>query len=116
MIACSVCRAENTAGPVCRRCRADLGLLFQLEEQRALALAAATRHVAHGEGSAAALCAGHAHWLRRAEDSGRVLAMGRLLGRDFAGAWDAYRSLPATSAIRERGSAPRKGSEYGSKS
>jgi hypothetical protein len=57
--------------------------------------------VAHGEGGAAALCAGHAHWLRGGEDSGRMLAVGRLLEHDFGGAWDAYRSLPAASAIRE---------------
>ena len=33
MIACPVCRAEN-AEQTCRRCRADLGLLFDLESRR----------------------------------------------------------------------------------
>lgn len=31
---CPVCRAENDRGPNCRRCRADLSLLFALEKQR----------------------------------------------------------------------------------
>ena len=31
---CPVCRATNDQGPQCRRCKADLGLLFRLEAQR----------------------------------------------------------------------------------
>ena len=42
MIACPVCRAEN-AERTCRRCRADLGLLFDLESQRSIELAQAQR-------------------------------------------------------------------------
>ncbi len=30
---CPVCRAENPVGPDCRRCKADLSLLFQVEVQ-----------------------------------------------------------------------------------
>ncbi len=43
---CPVCKAENAAGPACRRCKADLSLLFQLEEQRERTLAAARRLLA----------------------------------------------------------------------
>lgn len=32
-ITCPCCRAANASGPQCRRCKADLGLLFALEEQ-----------------------------------------------------------------------------------
>jgi hypothetical protein len=42
VIACPVCRAEN-AERTCRRCRADLGLLFDLELQRSTDLAQARR-------------------------------------------------------------------------
>ena len=31
---CPVCRATNDQGAQCRRCKADLGLLFRLEAQR----------------------------------------------------------------------------------
>ena len=92
MVRCPVCRAENTAGPQCRRCRADLGLLFALEEQRELTLSAGALCAARGQGSEAARLAGRAHWLRRGPDAARLLAIGRLLQRDFAGAWQAYQS------------------------
>ena len=45
---CPVCRAEVEQGPNCRRCRADLAMLFTLEEQRARALAAAYWYAAQG--------------------------------------------------------------------
>jgi hypothetical protein len=87
---CPVCRAENAAGPTCRRCRADLSLLFDLEERRAHALAAAERSAARGAGGEVVRFAGEAHRLRRGEDSRRLLALGHLLRRDFAGAWQTY--------------------------
>jgi len=92
MIRCPACRAENTSGPLCRRCRADLSLLFELEERRARALAAAARYACLGEGTAATHFACQAHWLRRGEDSWRLVVLGQLLERDFAGAWKVYRS------------------------
>ena len=45
---CPVCKAENAQGPACRRCKADLSLLFALEERRAWALAEARRLLAAG--------------------------------------------------------------------
>ena len=38
---CPVCKADNSQGPQCRRCKADLSLLFALEEQRRRTLAEA---------------------------------------------------------------------------
>jgi hypothetical protein len=67
---------------------------LELEERRARALTAAARCVATGDGERAAVYAGEAHLLRRGEDSRRLLALGSLLRRDFAGAWEAYRSRP----------------------
>jgi hypothetical protein len=47
MIACPVCRAEN-AERTCRRCRADLGMLFDVEAQRQSAEAGARRRAVAG--------------------------------------------------------------------
>ena len=76
-IVCPCCKAANDAGPACRRCKADLTLLFQLEADRERLLAA-------GEFE-------RAHQLRHGEDSLRGIALARLLERDFAGALAAYR-------------------------
>jgi hypothetical protein len=89
-IRCPVCRADNRDGPACRRCRADLSLLFALERQRERALARARRYAQAGEVDGVLREARRAHRLRRGEDSRRLLALGCLLGRDFAGAWRWY--------------------------
>ena len=90
---CPVCRAENAQGPTCRRCRADLSLVFQLEEQRAWALGEAQRRLAAGQADEADALAEQADWMRSAVDSRRQLAATRLMRRDFAGAWACYRAL-----------------------
>ncbi|HXG08159.1 MAG TPA: hypothetical protein VNK04_00045 [Gemmataceae bacterium] len=87
---CPVCKAENDAGPQCRRCRADLALLFALEEQRRRALAEAYRHLARSRLRQALALAEGADTLRRDVESQRLLAMIHLLHRDFARAWQAY--------------------------
>ena len=86
-IRCPVCKAENATGPACRRCKADLSLVFALEEQRENALSAARSALVAGrydEARRAALWADHA---RRDEESRRLLALTALLRRDHAGAW-----------------------------
>ena len=83
---CPACRAENATGPLCRRCRADLSLLFTLEEQRAYLLAAAQAAVSEGDGPRAVWLAQAAQHLRAGEDARRLLALGHLLRRDFAAA------------------------------
>jgi hypothetical protein len=87
---CPVCKAENTTGPQCRRCRADLSLLFALEEQRERALAEARRHIGRGEGGPAVAAAQAAEALRSGEDARRLLVLGCLLQPDFARAWELY--------------------------
>jgi hypothetical protein len=84
---CPVCKAENTQGPTCRRCKADLSLLFQLEDQRARTLAEARRLLSAGRADQAEERAEEADWQRCDEESRRMLALTRLLARDFAGAW-----------------------------
>jgi hypothetical protein len=96
-IRCPVCRADNAAGPACRRCRADLSLLFRLEGQRAAALDHARRHALAGDAGRVLREATRAHELRKGEDSRRLLALGHLLARDFAGAWRWYNGIKAGS-------------------
>ena len=52
MIACPVCRAEN-AERTCRRCRADLGLLFDVEAQHEAARRRAVAGLLAGDFAAA---------------------------------------------------------------
>jgi hypothetical protein len=86
-IRCPVCKADNMTGPACRRCKADLSLVFALEEQRASAMHAARSALArrhYGEAHRAARLADH---LRRDEASRRIVAVTALLCRDHAEAW-----------------------------
>ena len=66
---CPACRAENDEGPQCRRCRADLSLLFALEEQRRAALTLAYRCLTEGQCSRALAIAEGVDTLRRDEES-----------------------------------------------
>ena len=93
---CPVCKADNLQGPQCRRCKADLSLLFELEEQRQRALAEARHRLRCGEWLQAARQAETANWLRGDEDSRQLAAVAHLLGRDFAGAWQCYQNWRAT--------------------
>jgi hypothetical protein len=90
---CPVCKATNDSGPQCRRCRADLGLLFSLEEQRRHILAAASRHLAEGRAMEAQALAQRADELRGDQESRRLLALSALLRCDFAGAWRYYQLI-----------------------
>jgi hypothetical protein len=90
---CPVCKAENARGPQCRRCKADLGLLFELEEQRGRALACARQALARGHGPEARAAAARADWLRSDEESRRLLAAAYLLGRDYARAWQYHQAV-----------------------
>jgi hypothetical protein len=86
-IRCPVCKAENATGPTCRRCKADLSLVFALEEQREWAMSAARNALVAGryeEAQRAALWADH---VRRDEASRRLVALAALLRRDHALAW-----------------------------
>jgi hypothetical protein len=94
---CPVCKAENSQGPQCRRCKADLSALFALEGQRAQALAAAGQGLLSRQIEPAFRLAQHADWLRRDESSLRLLALAALLQRDFAQAWRYYRLIKTPS-------------------
>lgn len=88
---CPVCRADNPSPPNCRRCKADLALLFTLEEQRTRALHTARAFLRHGDLARAEAFAAGAHALRHDSDSLQLLALVHLLRRDFDSAWECYR-------------------------
>jgi hypothetical protein len=81
-----VCKADNAQGPGCRRCKADLSLLFRLEEERGHLLASAAECLRTGRFAEALRQAQRAHALRHGEKSARLLALANLLLRDFAAA------------------------------
>ncbi len=80
---CPVCRAEND-DVTCRRCKADLSLMVEVEESRRQALARAAHAAAIGRGMATLQHAEAAHRIRRDAESWRWLAVGALLVHDFA--------------------------------
>lgn len=92
---CPVCKADNPQGPQCRRCKADLSLLFALEEQRRGILAEARNCLHRGEWQATAEHAETANWLRGDEDAQQLAAVAHLLRRDFASAWQCYQNWRA---------------------
>jgi hypothetical protein len=80
---CPVCKAENTEGPTCRRCKADLSLLFGLESQRDHDMAEARRLSCAGQTDEAARLAMRANGLRSDADSRRLVAVTSLLDHEF---------------------------------
>ncbi|MBV9123101.1 MAG: hypothetical protein JO112_07080 [Planctomycetes bacterium] len=87
---CPVCRAR-VEGPQCRRCRADLSLLFQLEEQRDRTLASGYQLLQQGQPDQALIDAEQADAFRRDQDARRLQALCHLVQRHFAAAWRAYK-------------------------
>ncbi len=80
---CPVCKAENALEATCRRCKADLSLLVQVETQRGRALAAALRFLSDGRPNAALQAATLAHQVRAGNDSARLLAVCHLWADNY---------------------------------
>lgn len=91
---CPVCKADNPAGPNCRRCKADLRMLFALERRRAELLARSRRAFDAGSPDEALQLAADADDLRRGEDTRRWRAALNLLAGQFGEAWRLYRATP----------------------
>jgi hypothetical protein len=89
---CPCCRAINDAGPICRRCKADLSLLFALESRRGSLLATAKQFAADGQYADALFAVHEADSLRRGQDTLQLHATLRLLIRDFTEAYIYYRA------------------------
>ena len=99
-IPCPCCKASNDAGPTCRRCKADLSLLFKLEADRAALVEQARELAAQSLYPESLAALDRAAQLRRGDDVLRVRAVVLLLSRDHAGALAAYHDL--TPARPER--------------
>ena len=85
-IACPACRAENS-DRVCRRCRADLSLIWDLEAQRQRLLADACDALRRHDSSRAIDIAQSARHLRDGPDAARLIACANLIRGKF------YRAL-----------------------
>jgi hypothetical protein len=97
MIRCPVCKASLEQGPACRRCKADLSLLFQLDEQRQQALQTARACLQRGEWRRASAILDGVEALRCDDEVRRLRAAALLMQRDFAGAWRVYQETTPSS-------------------
>jgi hypothetical protein len=98
---CPVCKAMVEQHPQCRRCRADLSLLFAVERQAQVAGEEAVRLAGQGRDVEALHLAGRAAALHSTKETQRFLAVLHLRGRDFAAAWAAYQSYAGERAADE---------------
>jgi methylphosphotriester-DNA--protein-cysteine methyltransferase len=89
---CPVCRADVGQATQCRRCRADLSLLVELEKQRQQVMAAAYRCLHQGRFLQALVLAEGADTLHHDEDTKRLRMLIYILRRDFAAAFRLYSS------------------------
>jgi hypothetical protein len=93
-VVCPVCRQRNEQPPLCRRCKADLSLLFALEAQRTRALTTGFRALAEGNADEALTQADRTEEMRIGTDARRLRALAHLLRREF----DAALSVALTTA------------------
>ena len=98
---CPVCKAENSDPPTCRRCKADLSLVFALEADRTATLGRARQALAAGRWHEALRAATRGDGLRHDEESGRLVAVAALLCGDHALAWRRYRRLNPSIAGKQ---------------
>ena len=89
---CPICKANNDTGPACRRCKADLSMLFDLEAHRTSCLATAQARLGDEASRAAAR---QADEIRHGRDAQQLLALASLLRGDHAQAWQAYQRARA---------------------
>jgi len=95
---CPVCKAMVEQGPQCRRCRADLSLLFAVERQAQEAREEAVHLARNGREEEALHLAVRAAALHSTEETQRLLAVLHLRRREFAAAWVAYQSRAGNRA------------------
>jgi Flp pilus assembly protein TadD len=92
-ITCPCCRAANDAGPACRRCKADLTLLFAVADRRGFLVSEARNLAADGKYGDALRSLDEAAALRAGDDVRQLGAAVRLLAGDYAAARAAYDGL-----------------------
>jgi len=89
-IQCPVCKAINETGPTCRRCKADLSILFQIEDRRNGLMADAKAALARDDTRTSLDRARAADGLRRDSESARLLACASLMRGDYPEALRLY--------------------------
>jgi len=89
-VPCPCCKAANDAGPVCRRCKADLSLLFAVDAERTALVTAARALAAESRFPESLAALARAAQLRHGPDVPRLRAAVLLLARDFPAARRAY--------------------------
>lgn len=92
-LSCPCCRAANDTGPACRRCKADLSLLFAVADRRGFLVSEARKLAAKGKFAEALRSLEEAAALRAGDDVRRLSAAVRLLAGDYAAALAAYDGL-----------------------
>src|SRR5262245_30841405 len=90
ILRCPVCRADNTAPPACRRCKADLSMLWTVETERADRLARAAAAAWCGNLDDALEELEMAAELRQDQDVQRMKACVHLLAGDYESALEGY--------------------------
>jgi len=88
-IPCPCCKASNESGPACRRCKADLSLLFAVDAERTERMHDARRMLGEARYDDALQSLEEAVKLRRGGDLSRLKAVAFLLKRDFRAALNA---------------------------
>jgi hypothetical protein len=81
---CPVCRADNDEKPACRRCKADLTLMWAVEERRGGFLRAAHNCLRLGQYEQALDHLGRVRELRQGADADRLMALVNMMAGDFA--------------------------------
>jgi hypothetical protein len=89
-VTCPCCRAGNDVGPTCRRCKADLSLLFAVADRREHLVSEARNLAAWGKYAEALRSLEEAAALRAGDDVRRLSAALRLLAGQYAAALAAY--------------------------
>jgi hypothetical protein len=87
-IRCPACKADNATPPTCRRCKADLSLMWALEQQRTAHLIEAREAVADQRFDDALEELDAAETLRAGPDVRRYRACVHLLAGNFAEAME----------------------------
>lgn len=102
LVRCPVCGVADQAGPACRRCKADLTLLLQLERGRGTRMARAWRLLRQGCLDESIQAASEVLSLRHGADAIRLIAIAHLLRGDPEAAWRAYCNVlpPAQPIVR----------------
>lgn len=92
-IPCPCCKALNDKPPTCRRCKADLSLLFAIDGERNSLLDAARTFATESRYSESLAALEKAAQLRQGNDVSQARAAVLLLARNFPAALRAYHEL-----------------------